>query len=91
MWPLGPDRCRVVNYTLFPKQHFEQPDFEDKIQVYKDYLIEVVEEDRLMVASLQQNMKSERFRPGPLSKLELGIYHVINNVVDRIYGDELSP
>ena len=91
MWPLGPDRCRVVNYTLFPKQHFEQPDFEDKIQVYKDYLIEVVEEDRLMVASLQQNMKSERFRPGPLSKLELGIYHVINNVVDRVYGDERSP
>ena len=91
MWPLGPDRCRVVNYTLFPKQHFEQPDFEEKIQVYKDYLIQVVEEDRLMVASLQQIMKSERFRPGPLSKLELGIYHVINNVLDRVYGDELSP
>ncbi len=87
MWPLGPDRCQIINYTLFPKEHFDQPDFEDKIQVYKDYLIEVVEEDRSMVASLQQNMKSQRFRPGPLSKLELGIYHVINDFVDRTLSD----
>ena len=87
MWPLGPDRCQIINYTLFPKEHFDQPDFEDKIQVYKDYLIDVVEEDRSMVASLQLNMKSQRFRPGPLSKLELGIYHVINDFVDRTLTD----
>ncbi|MDA0260684.1 MAG: aromatic ring-hydroxylating dioxygenase subunit alpha [Proteobacteria bacterium] len=87
MWPLGPDRCQVINYTLFPKEHFDQPDFADKIQVYKDYMIQVVEEDRSMVASLQQNLKSQRFRPGPLSKLELGIYHVINDFVDRSLSD----
>ena len=88
MWPLGPDRCRVVNYTLFPKEHFDSPGFEEKIQVYRDFLIEVVEEDRQMVASLQHNMKSRRLRPGPMSKLELGIHHVINDVLDRIYGDQ---
>ena len=87
MWPLGPDKCRVIVYTLFPKAHFEQPDFEDKVKVYRDYLIDVVGEDRQMVASLQQNMASDRFRPGPLSKLELGIYHVINDYVDRIFTD----
>ncbi len=87
IWPLGPDRCQIINYTLFPKEHFDQPDFADKIQIYKDYLIDVVEEDRSMVASLQQNMKSARFRPGPLSKLELGIHHVINDFVDRTIGD----
>ena len=87
IWPLGPDRCRVVNYTLFPEQHFARPDFAEKAEVYRDYLIEVVEEDRAMVASLQQNMKSRRLRPGPLSKLELGIYHVINDVLDRVHGD----
>ena len=86
MWPLGPDRCRVVNYTLFPARHFDLPDFEERVAVYRDYLIEVVEEDRAMVASLQQNMKSPNLRPGPLSKLELGIYHVINDVLDRVRG-----
>ena len=86
IWPLGPDRCRVINYTLFPKRHFEQPGFAEKIAVYRDYLIEVVEEDREMVASLQHNMKSRRQRPGPMSKLELGIYHVINDVLDRSPG-----
>ena len=88
MWPLGPDRCRVVNYTLFPKEHFDLPGFEEKIEVYRDYLIEVVEEDRQMVASLQQNMKSRRLRPGPMSKLELGIHHVINDVLDRVCRDD---
>ena len=88
MWPLGPDRCRVINYTLFPEEHFDLPGFEEKIEVYRDYLIEVVEEDRLMVASLQQNMKSRRLRPGPMSKLELGIHHVINDVLDRVCGDD---
>ncbi len=88
MWPLGPDRCRVVNYTLFPKQHFEQPGFDEKIGVYRDYLIDVVEEDREMVASLQQNMKSPRQRPGGMSKLELGIQHVINDVLDRVYEND---
>ena len=88
MWPLGPDRCRVVNYTLFPAQHFALPGFEEKVEVYRDYLIDVVEEDRHMVASLQQNMKSRRLRPGPMSKLELGIHHVINDVLDRVYGSD---
>ncbi|MCE2481817.1 MAG: aromatic ring-hydroxylating dioxygenase subunit alpha [Alphaproteobacteria bacterium] len=86
MWPLGPDRCRVVNYTLFPRRHFERPDFEDKVRVYRDYLVEVIEEDRRMVASLQQVMRSRRFRPGPMSKLELGIHHVVNDLLDRVYG-----
>ena len=86
MWPLGPDRCRVVNYTLFPRRHFERPDFEDKVRVYRDYLVEVIEEDRRMVASLQQVMRSGRFRPGPMSKLELGIHHVVNDLLDRVYG-----
>ena len=88
IWPLGPDRCRVINYTLFPKRHFEQPGFAEKIAIYRDYLIEVVEEDREMVASLQHNMKSRRQRPGPMSKLELGIQHVINDVLDRIAEDD---
>ncbi|MDE0173657.1 MAG: aromatic ring-hydroxylating dioxygenase subunit alpha [Defluviicoccus sp.] len=88
MWPLGPDRCGVVNYTLFPKEHFDLPGFEERIEVYREYLIEVVEEDRQMVASLQQNMKSRRLRPGPMSKLELGIHHVINDVLDRVCRDD---
>ena len=86
IWPLGTDKCRIIVYTLFPKEHFAQPGFEAKIAAYRDYLIEVIEEDRDMVASLQQNMASDRFQPGPLSKLEAGIHHVINDYLDRIFG-----
>ena len=47
---------------------------------------QVIEEDRRMVASLQQVMRSGRFRPGPMSRLELGIHHVVNDLLDRVYG-----
>ncbi len=48
----------------------------------------MVEEDRETVASLQQSMKSPGQRPGPMSKSELGIQHVINDVLHRVYEND---
>lgn len=87
IWPLSTDKCRVIVYTLFPKEHFAQPGFDDKVDAYRDYLFEVIEEDRQMIASLQKIMASDRFQPGPLSKLEAGIHHVINDYLNRIFPD----
>ena len=86
MWPVTPNTCRVINYTLFPQEWFDRPDFEDNIELYREYMVEVLEEDRSMVKSLQGVMSSRNFRPGPLSPLELGIHHVLNDYVDRLFG-----
>ena len=87
MWPLSPGRCRVINYTLFPKEHFDQPDFADKLKVYHDYMLKVLDEDRGMIASLQRNMQSRTYEPGSMSKLETGIHHVITDFVERLFGE----
>ena len=87
-WPIAPDKCRISTCHLVPESFFEQPDYEEKIKVYRDYNVEVLEEDRSMLASMQKAMGSRRYAPGPMSKLEGGIYHVINNHLDRIFGPE---
>jgi Rieske 2Fe-2S family protein len=84
IWPLAVDRCRIVCYHLFPAEHFSLPDFEARRQVYVDYQITVLEEDRPMVVSLQRAMRSRNFRPGPMAGLEATIHHVLNDYLDRI-------
>lgn len=87
IWPLAPDRTRLLLHILFPKQVFERPDFEEKLKVYRDFQVQVIEEDRELVNSLQNGAKSRKFRPGRMSILEHGVYNVINYQIDRLYGD----
>jgi phenylpropionate dioxygenase-like ring-hydroxylating dioxygenase large terminal subunit len=82
-WPLGPGRCRVQHYSLFPAVHFAQPDFKEKAAVYRDYIARVLEEDQGMVQSLQRAMSTRAYSPGPMADLEVGIHHVLNNLLTR--------
>lgn len=86
-WPLAPDKTRSVAYFLFPKEKFEEPGFEDHIQVYVDYLTKVLDEDRAMVQSLQRAMNTDGFKPGPMSFLEKAIHHVIGYHLERVFDD----
>ena len=90
VWPLSPTRTKIVVYHLFPKQHFEQPDFMEKAVIYRDFLVKVLEEDRTMVASLQRAMNTNAFEPGPMSHMEINLHNLINYTAQRIYGRELS-
>lgn len=83
-WPLGPDRCRVQHYSLFPAIHFTEPDFKEKAAVYRDYIALVLEEDQGMVQSLQRAMSTRAYQPGPMAELEVAIHHVLNNILTRI-------
>lgn len=84
VWPTGVDTCQLVCYHLFPEEFFSVPDFEAKAKIYADYQIAVLEEDRLMIDSLQLAMRSKYFKPGPMVKLETAIHHVLNDYLDRM-------
>ena len=90
VWPLSPTQTKIVVYHLFPKQHFEQPDFMEKAVIYRDFLAKVLEEDRTMVASLQRAMSTNAFEAGPMSYMEINLHNLINYTAQRIYGRELS-
>lgn len=83
-WPVTPGRCDVVHYSLFPAEHFQQPDFALKANVYHRFIESVVAEDRSMVESLHNGVASRVYEPGPMTKLEQAIHHVLNNILKRI-------
>ncbi len=84
IWPLAPDKTRIIVYHVFPAEHFEQPDFMDKARVYHDFLVTVLEEDREMVNSLQRGMNSKMFEPGRLSRMEVNLHNLLNYYLDRV-------
>ena len=85
-WPLAPDRCQVRCYHLIAPEFFDDPDYDSKIKIYRDYQQAVLEEDRSMLASMQRAMSSRAYVPGRMSNLESGIHHVINNHLNRVVG-----
>lgn len=78
------DKTVGVSYQLFPKQHFDAPDFPAKAKVYDDFLKEFLAEDILMIKSLQQGMASKYFSPGPMSRFEVAIHSIANYYLERI-------
>ena len=89
-WPLSPTRTRLIYYNLFPAEFFERPDFDAKVKAYHEYYAHVVEEDKVMIESLQRAMTSRMYRPGPMSVLEAGIHSAINHHLDRIFDASVS-
>ena len=85
IWPLSPSKTQIIVYHVFPAEHFEQPDFKEKAKVYHDFLVDVLEEDREMVDSMQRGMTSRMFEPGPLSRMEVNLHGLINYNLDRTF------
>ena len=81
---MSPDRTRCTVYHLFPKECFDEPGFAEKAQIYYDFWIDILEEDRDMVQGLQRNMRTVQFSPGPMSKLERTVQNIINGYLNRI-------
>lgn len=85
-WPLGPDRCEVSIYMMFPEAFFAHADFEEKVEVYRKYQNAIYEEDRAMIESMQLAMKLPNYEPGQLSVMEKPIHHFLGRYVDRMFG-----
>lgn len=85
-WPLGPNRCEVLIYMLFPEEFFADPDFAEKVDVYKKYQMIIYEEDRSMIESMQKAMALPNYAPGRMSIMEKPIHHFLNGYLDRMFG-----
>jgi phenylpropionate dioxygenase-like ring-hydroxylating dioxygenase large terminal subunit len=84
--PRGHDRCSLITYHLFPAEFFALPNFEDVRKIYETYQIEIFEEDRSMIESLQRAMASPIFVPGRMSVAEKQIHNYINGHVRKVVG-----
>ena len=83
-WPVGPNRTKLITYTLFPAEFFDDPEFEDKLADYREAMVTLIEEDRDMSNSLQQAMNTQSFKPGPMSRLETLVHNIIDAHLTRI-------
>lgn len=83
-WPISPTHTRVVIYTLLPKIFFEEPNFTQRVEEYRKFQSTIFDEDRAMLESVQNGLKSSRFQPGRMASIERGVHHVINNYFDRM-------
>jgi Rieske 2Fe-2S family protein len=81
-WPISPNQSRLVCYTLFPEEKFEDPEFKEKVFNYSNFLRAIIAEDQEMIESLQNGVDANTFSPGPLSFLERPIHHAINSYMD---------
>ena len=87
MWPIGVDRVRIECFQLFPKEWHNDPDFERKVKDYSAFTMQVVHEDASVMESLHDAASSTRYQPGRMSRLELGVWNLINYNVDRVLGE----
>jgi Rieske 2Fe-2S family protein len=85
-WPHGPHRSRTIIYHLFPEEFFARPGFTETLKVYRDYQLQVLEEDRSMLESMQLAMASPSYRPGRMSTLEKPLHHYLNGYIERVFG-----
>ena len=83
-WPIAPDRCQLIAYSLYPEEKFQDPEFKDKAKRYSDFLRTVVAEDQEMCESLQNGVAARDFVPGPLAHLEESVHHVMNHYIDQL-------
>ncbi len=91
-WPIDEAHTRLVIYHLFPESFFERSDIEEKLKIYHDQQIVVLEEDRSMIESMQKAMSSPAYQPGRLSTLEIAIHHFLNGYFKRVVSlDQPTP
>jgi phenylpropionate dioxygenase-like ring-hydroxylating dioxygenase large terminal subunit len=87
-WPIDEAHTQVIIYHLFPEEFFDKPDFEETLKIYHDYQILILEEDRVMIESMQRAMSSPAYEPGRMSTLEKPLHNFLNGYLDRLYGAE---
>jgi choline monooxygenase len=86
--PLGVNRTQVTIYTQLPEEFFDLPGFEEKNQIYADFIRLVATEDEAMLESMQNGVGSRGYSPGPTVKLERAIHHLLNYYLDTLLDED---
>jgi Rieske 2Fe-2S family protein len=82
-WPTSPSTCDLIVRLLVPAERADDPQLAEKIKVYADYSLAVLNEDIGIIGSLQHAASSDLYEPGAASKLEVAVLHAINHLVSR--------
>ncbi len=86
VWPISPERTKIVQYTTFQAAHLDFPDIEARTERLHDVMIEVLEEDRPMIESLQRVGRTRAFAPGRMSTSEFLVHNYISDYLGRMFG-----
>lgn len=65
-YPLGPDRCHVVQSACFPPETLDQPGARNKIDAYHSRLDAALDEDIVVLEAQHRGLGHPDARPGPL-------------------------
>jgi Rieske 2Fe-2S family protein len=90
VWPVSENACYITIYHLFPEEVFSRPDIDEILQVYKEYQLTVLDEDRTMIESMQKAMRNPHYEPGRMSTLEKPLHHYLNGYIGRMFGSDAS-
>jgi phenylpropionate dioxygenase-like ring-hydroxylating dioxygenase large terminal subunit len=85
-YPIGVNRCRITCYMLWPAEWHTLPDFRERVAPYNAFTRAVIDEDLSVMESQHDAATSKRYEPGRMSRLELGVYNLLNYDVDRALG-----
>jgi len=83
-WRITVDRAAADIHIMFPAEFHARPDFKEKLVDYEKCFELAIEEDRGMIGALQKGFKSQSFEPGPMSRFEHAVRHLINYNLDKI-------
>ena len=84
-WPVAVNQTRLLAYQLFAEEVFDQPDLDDKIQAYDDFLRRILDEDTGIVVDTHLAMARESYQPGPLSRMEASIHHSLKHYISQMF------
>lgn len=84
MWPVGVDRVRIEVYQLFPTEWHEDEHFEEKVEDYNKFTLQLVSEDVSVMESLHDAASSRHYQPGRMSEMERGVWNTVNYNLDRV-------
>jgi Rieske 2Fe-2S family protein len=88
--PITEGKSQLLVYSLFAPSAFEQNDFWQNYEEYKNFLLPaIVDEDGPMVVRLQQAMASRFYEPGPLSHMEGAVHHLMRHYLETM-GDSVG-
>jgi len=85
-WPIGVNRVRITCYMLWPAEWHALPDFRERVAPYNEFTMAVVNEDMSVMESQHDAASSPFYKPGRMSRLELGVYNLLNYDLDRTLG-----
>ena len=86
-WPRTPTTSYALAYILFPEGVFGEAEFDEKVEVYRDFLFAVLDEDRWVIDSQQRSHRAHTFQPGRMSAMEAPVHYVVNDYLERVGGD----